>query len=225
MKVSNRDKKLLLILAGIVVFLLFYVLGYNRISAAADELESAQSALRSEISDLKSKYDSLDSYAESMELCKEDIDKTLEDLPSRIYEEDFLSYLLTMETREGIKLTAVSLNLPELVSEFDNLPAEETLQQDPNAAPDDGMIHIYRTTASFNADLNYPQLKKILDYIYESKDKTSLESLSVSYNSETGKLAGVFEVSKYYATRRGVVYTPETLPRVSFGVKDLFGTT
>ena len=40
-----------------------------------------------------------------------------------------------------------------------------------------------------------------------------------------GKLAGIFELSKYFISFDGAEYVPERVPVVDIGLKDLFGTT
>jgi hypothetical protein len=73
--------------------------------------------------------------------------------------------------------------------------------------------------------LNYPQAKNVINYLYDSDKQTTLESVTLSYNAEGGKLLGTFELAKYFVNFDGAEYVPERVPVVDIGLQDLFGTT
>ena len=73
--------------------------------------------------------------------------------------------------------------------------------------------------------LTYPQAKNIINYFYETEKQTTLENATLTYNAETGKLAGSFQFSKYFINWDGAEYIPERVPVVDIGLKDLFGTS
>ena len=83
----------------------------------------------------------------------------------------------------------------------------------------------YSTDAVVTGQLTYPQLKSVISYLYAGKTQTSLNSVAVSFNAETGGLTGTFDIARYYVNYPGAVYTPEPLPEVALGVTDLFGTS
>jgi hypothetical protein len=61
-------------------------------------------------------------------------------------------------------------------------------------------VTAYRIGTVMTGELNYPQLKNAIEHLYDSRQRTALDSLSVSYNAETGGLTATFSVAKYCST-------------------------
>jgi hypothetical protein len=72
--------------------------------------------------------------------------------------------------------------------------------------------------------MNYSQLKSVIDYLYAGPTQSSLNSVSVSFNSETGGLTGSLDINRYYITYDGANYVPEPLPDTALGTQDPFNT-
>ena len=86
-------------------------------------------------------------------------------------------------------------------------------------------VTAYRIGTVMTGELNYPQLKNAIEHLYDSRQRTALDSLSVSYNAETGGLTATFSVAKYLLDWDGAPYSPAAMPRTSLSTSDLFGTT
>ena len=218
MKIAKRDLKLLLILAGLLVFLLLYLLVFNPLQTKIDEVEARNAELSAQVEDLEAKYLRMAEYEEGIQASRAYVKETLKSLPGDVKEEDILSYLLTMESRQGIRMESVTFVKPELVQQF-NLMTEVDGQD--VAIP----AGAYRASTVMTGTLNYPQAKNVINYLYDRDKQTTLENATLTYNAETGKLAGSFELSKYFIDFDGAEYVPERVPVVDIGLKDLFGTT
>lgn len=217
MKISKRDTKLLLILAGLLVFLAAYMGLFNPYQAKADAVAAESVQLEARVAELESLYLHLGTYEQGIEEYRDTVARQLEKYPANIENEDFLSYLLTMEKRQGITIESVSFDAPALISEF-----SAVVEQDGEDVP--VTMSAYRTGAVMSGQMNYAQLKSVVDYLYDSDRQTSLDSVSVSYNSETAALSGSLSIAKYFVSWPDAPYTPEPLPSVNLGVNDLFGT-
>ena len=218
MKIAKRDLKLLLILAGLLVFLLLYLLVFNPLQTKIDAVETRNAQLSAQVEELEAKYLRMAEYEEGIKNSREYVDETLKSFPGDVKEEDILSYLLTMESRQGIRMQSVTFNDPELVQQFNMMTQVDG--QDV-AVP----ANAYRATTVMTGTLNYPQAKNVINYLYESAKQTTLESVTLSYNAEGAKLSGSFELAKYFITFDGAEYVPERIPVVDIGLEDLFGTT
>ena len=218
MKIAKRDLKLLLILAGLLVFLLLYLLVFNPLQTKIDAVETRNAQLSAQVEELEAKYLRMAEYEEGIKNSREYVDETLKSFPGDVKEEDILSYLLTMESRQGIRMQSVTFNDPELVQQFNMMTQVDG--QDV-AVP----ANAYRASTVMTGTLNYPQAKNVINYLYESAKQTTLESVTLSYNAEGAKLSGSFELAKYFITFDGAEYVPERIPVVDIGLEDLFGTT
>ena len=218
MKIAKRDLKLLLILAGLLVFLLMYMLVFNPLQSKISSVKAENAQLSAQVEDLESKYLRMAEYEEGIKDSRAYVKETLKRFPGDVKEEDILSYLLTMEARQGIRMESVTFNDPELVQQFNMM----TQVDGQDVAVPAGA---YRASTMMTGTLTYPQAKNVINYLYESDKQTTLENVTLTYNAETGKLAGTFELSKYLINFDGAEYVPERVPVVDMGLKDLFGTT
>ena len=218
MKIAKRDQKLLLVLAGLLVFLLLYMLVYNPLLSRVEEMEANNAKLGTQVAQLEADYLRMAEYESGILAARDNVKNTLKSYPADVKEEDSLSYLLTMEARQGIRMQSVTFKTPELLQQF-----KVMLMQDgkDTAVP----ASAYRASTIMTGSLTYPQAKNVINYFYESPKQTSLENTTLTYNAETGKLTGTFELAKYFINWDGAEYVGEPVPKVDLGVKDLFGTT
>lgn len=218
MKIAKRDQKLLLVLAGLLVFLLLYMMVFNPLQSRIDELDAKNAELGAQVDQLEADYLRMAEYENGILAARNNVKDTLKNYPADVKEEDALSYLLTMEARQGIRMESVTFNAPELLQQFNVMVMQDGKD---TAIP----ANAYRTSTVMTGSLTYPQVKNVINYFYESAKQTSLENVTLTYNAETGKLTGTFELAKYFINWDGAEYVGEPVPKVDLGVKDLFGTT
>lgn len=218
MKVSKRDIKLLLVLAGLLIFLGLYFGMFTRYQEKTAAVNASIGEMEPKLEELEGYYKNLSTDEQGVADAHKAIQNELEFYPAGIKDEDFLVSLLDMEKKIGFTMESVSFDAPSLLLQFPcavGQQSEETVVD----------MSAYRAGVVMTNQLTYPQLKQCIDYIYNSPQRTALDSVSVSFNSETGKLTGSFSIAKYYLTWDGAKYTPANLPIVNKGVADLFGTT
>ena len=218
MKIAKRDLKLLLILAGLLVFLLMYMLVFNPLQSKISAVKAENAQLSAQVEDLEAKYLRMAEYEEGIKNSRAYVKETLKSFPGDVKEEDILSYLLTMESRQGIRMQSVTFNDPVLVQQFDLM--DQVDGQDVTVP-----AGAYRASTVMTGTLTYPQAKNVINYFYNSDKQTTLETATLTYNAESGKLTGTFELAKYSVNFDGAEYVPERVPAVDLGLKDLFGTT
>ena len=218
MKIAKRDLKLLLILAGLLVFLLLYMLVFNPLQSKISDVKAENAQLSAQVEDLEAKYLRMAEYEEGIKNSRAYVKETLKSFPGDVKEEDILSYLLTMEARQGIRMQSVTFNNPVLVQQFNMMNQVD--------GQDVGIpASAYRSTTVMTGTLTYPQAKNVINYFYDSDKQTTLDNVTLTYNAESGKLTGTFELAKYFINFDGAEYVPERVPVVDLGLKDLFGTT
>ncbi|MGM9521962.1 MAG: hypothetical protein ACI3VB_05730 [Oscillospiraceae bacterium] len=218
MKIAKHDVKLLLVLAGLLIFLASYLLVFNPFQKRTQEVKSRINELQPQVQALEEDYLLLAEYEDGIETSRANVAELLKFFPADVKEEDVLSYLLTMEAHENIRMESVTFMDPELVRQFDAV-----LEQDRQDVIE--TMEVYRTSTVMTGTMSYPQAKNVIDYFYASPMQTNLENVALTFNAETGLLTGTFQLVKYYIKWPGATYTPEQVPTVERGVRDLFGTT
>ena len=217
MTISKRDLNFLLALLGLVTFLALYFLVSQRFQEKADTINASADTLRPQLTELEERYANLPTYEQGIADYRATIADTLAQYPAGVEDEDFLVYLLGMETETGLQMQSVSFDMPAVLLQF---PCE--VERDGQAAAAD--VTAWRTGAVMTGTLTYPQLKKAIDYLSASRQRTGLDALSVSYNAESGGLTATFTVAKYLMAWDGKPNSPAEIPRLSLGTANLFGT-
>lgn len=218
MKLAKRDMKLLLVLAGLLIFLAVYLLVFNPFQERTQAVKNRINELQPQVQALEEDYLRLSEYEDGIQTSRTNVVKLLKAFPGDVKEEDVLSYLLTMEAREKIRMESVTFLDPELVRQFDAV-----MEKDGQDVPE--TMNVYRSSTVMTGTMSYPQAKSVINYFYDSPKQTNLENAALTFNAETGLLTGTFQLAKYYIQWPDAAYTPERVPVVDRGVKDLFGTT
>ncbi|MDD3347406.1 hypothetical protein [Oscillibacter sp.] len=218
MKISRNDLKMLLVLAGLVVFLALYFGIFLPFQEKTETVNAAISQLEPQLAELEDYNRDLATYEQGVKDYRRTIKNELAFYPADVKDEDFLVYLLDMEKKIGFTMESVTFDAPGMLLQFPCV-----VEQD--GADEIADLTAYRIGAVMTGQLSYPQLKQCIRYLYESPTRTALDTVSVSYNAETGLLSGSFNISKYYLTWDSAKYMPAALPGSGKGVSDLFGTT
>ena len=217
MKISKRDAQLLIILGGLLIFLALYLLVFNAFQTKADAAAQKNQSLQPQLQQLESEYASLATYQTGIEKYRTVVAQKLKAFPADIKEEDLISYLLAMENSTGISIDSVTFSGSTQLNEFAGV-----LQK--NGKDTSTTMDAYSVGTIVTGQMSYDQMKKTLAYLYASPTQTSLNSLSVSFNAETGSLLGSLDFSRYYVNYNDATYVPEPLPNTPLGVTDLFNS-
>lgn len=218
MKISKRDAKLLLILMGVVVFLLSYLLVYNRYIDKRDQLAEQISQLQPQLNTLEGYYANLATYQSAVADDKKTVQEEMAKFPAQVRTENLVLYAVELRTRLGIAPLAMTFTDPVRIGEFNGVAGsggkETTVKMD-----------AYQIGMNLSGDLTYPQLKQMLHYIYsETPEYTSVNSLSVSYDAQKAKITGTVGISKFYITYPNIQSGAQIMPSVPMGRSNLFGS-
>lgn len=217
MKLSKRDAKLLLILAGLLIFLLSYLLVYNRFVAKQTEVSAKIAELQPQMQTLETYQANLAQYKKSIEESKDTMQKELKRYPSDVRTEDLILYAKELETHVGIDATGLVFSDPVLVNEFQGVVLKDGTEVQETMSG-------YRAGMNLSGSMTYSQLKNLLHYIYAAPDYSSVASVSVSYDAELAKLTGTVEISKFYLSYPDAAPVSATMPTVPQGNLNLFGS-
>ena len=217
MNISNRDKMLLLILLGIALFLIADLGISKSYNTKADAIQAQINSLTPQLTKLRDYNSKLSTYQDGINKSGSSISAELLKLPDDVRSEDMLMYATKLESAVGIAVNRITVSQPELVSRFD-LPEKtaDGFKLVPTAA--------LRSGVTIDCGLSYSQFKKLITYIYNTPEMTTLKSVTVSFNSESGGLTGIVVMEKYFISNEDYTYSKTTIPPVDKGNENLFGT-
>ena len=218
--ISTRDKKLLILMAGIVVLAICYLLVFNKLNEKTDEVNAQIEELTPQLEQYKEYEANKEEYEKQTAAAKESIKDTMNHLPSSYNTEDMILYTTKLERDLGIDATSISFADPVAVNEFTGVTADNI--DDPSTAVD---MTAYETQFTVNMNLDYTKMKNLLNEIYSGDDTlTGIDSLAVTYNAETSGLTGTAVLDKFYLTYNGAPDYITSLPATNYGVANPVGT-
>lgn len=217
MNLSNRDKMLLLILIGIVLFLVSDLVISKSYNAKTAALQTQVDTLTPKLTQLQGYNKNLKTYKDGIDKLGSSITSELSKLPQDVRSEDIVMYVTRLETDVKLKADEIEISEPQLVSRF-NLPKKtvDGFEMVPSAA--------LRVDFTLKCGLTYDQLKKLITYVYKTPEMTTLNKIEVSYNSESAGLTGSVVLEKYFVVSEDYVYSKTIIPPVDKGNENLFGT-
>ena len=212
MKLTEKDKNLLLILAVIAAFCLPLVL---LVQPAMNKCE----ALTREISELQSRKSYLDqivaagsTYQEEAENIAVKKEELMNRFPSDIPQEASLLFMDNTEKKLPISLYQVGFG-EDVAMQMTSAPTQEAIDQveaDTGDVTDDsvyadttsqtavtsGLTGI-STSTDFSYTAGYEEFKEFLDYIENYNDRMVITSLTASYATDMNQVNGNFTLIQY----------------------------
>ncbi len=218
MKISKNEARLLIVLGGILLFVVMYFVVNNRVIESTEEVEAELAVIQPELTQLEALYADRATYLSEIESDKLYAAEQLEQYPAGIRPQDIIVWTLDLEEQVDFDIDTLTFGEEQLVVEFPGYVSVdgEEVRTDLSA---------YKTTSNVTGQLSYEQLKSSIDYIYATEEKTALDSVSISYDAETSKLAGNFVISKFFITYPEAQYQESQMPLVPIGTDELFGST
>lgn len=128
MKVSMRDKKILLMFIGILVFFVGWYFGYRPQMEKADQIEDLNGALEEQLQDLLELAENKDFYVSETASIKDKISEYISEFPADVRPEDGIVLANKMENELGFQITNVGVGEKEFVASIDGSSEEELAQ-------------------------------------------------------------------------------------------------
>lgn len=204
-KISDREKKLLILLAALILLAVSYFGVFQHFSEAAEVLETANvedAATLNQLQMMAAREEEVKQETEDMKRQREEI---IAKYPSDVPDEKAISLVQELEDASDAKVTSISFLMNNAVA--------STLWQPPQG---------YYDSLAITYEASYDSLKKWVLAVEQSEDRMTIPSVSAAYDEETGNLKGVITVNMYYLTGTGKEYEPPVITGVGKGTSDIF---
>lgn len=208
MKVSMRDKKILLMFIGILVFFVGWYFGYRPQMEKADQIEDLNGALEEQLQDLLELAENKDFYVSETASIKDKISEYISEFPADVRPEDGIVLANKMENELGFQITNVGVGEKEFVASIDGSSEEELAQsQDPtmseqaNAQTQEQIDNIEGTDSQAEADLQNASDAAAADQSSDSQVPVLYRTqVTLQFN---GTYAGLKKAVLYVADQSG----------------------
>lgn len=208
MKVSMRDKKILLIFIGILAFFVGWYFGYRPQMEKADQIEDLNGALEEQLQDLLELAENKDFYVSETASIKDKISEYISEFPADVRPEDGIVLANKMENELGFQITNVGVGEKEFVASIDGSSEEELAQsQDPtmseqaNAQTQEQIDNIEGTDSQAEEDLQNASDAAVADQSSDSQVPVLYRTqVTLQFN---GTYAGLKKAVLYVADQSG----------------------
>ncbi|HHV12647.1 MAG TPA: hypothetical protein GXX75_20435 [Clostridiales bacterium] len=224
LNISERDKKLLLILLSLLILAGAYFLVYQKNMKQVQEVSAANEELRTRVEELSQMQAQADTKQAEMKEFSREIAEIEAKFPLTVSQADAIVTLDELERAAGMKISSSGFNMnqrfylsgladPEAGAGTEQTPAADRLQG-------------FKSTVTISYQTTYEGLKQAIDYINGNQDRMTIGDLSVTYDTSTGNLMGSMTIHMYsiLVPDTDKTYEPPALDRIGTGRDNIFGT-
>lgn len=250
MKISNRDKLLLIGFIGILLAVCSVYFIYMPTMEKADAMEAENVQLEQKINDLSVKMEQKDSYIADTQSMKQETEAIYQRFPVDVREEDALLLAINQELISPMVINNVSIGtyepvaIPDIpqedvdhtyeIDEVEEYEAQEGVTDDAAAIQDveadntsasDSTSPLVDRNITINYLCTYAGLKRGIKNISVQENRMSIDNLTVVYDETTGLLAGTTSVDMYCVP--GIPdkeYVQPDFSSVLLGTDNIFGS-
>lgn len=203
MKISDRDKLLIL---GILLIAIIALPIFLFIRPKNEKIKGMDGELVS----LNERYNYLKELSEKQPFYESEIIRLNEERTNLINgfakglkQENTIMFLRGIEKELPVKMSTETFGIYEETPVTDGAVNPET-------GAVEGDLTALKTSTVVSYSCEYPQFKKLLDYVFSNNDKMTISSITAAYNEDTAKLEGAFTFNEYAFIGSG--REVETLP-------------
>ena len=247
MSISERDKKILIVFVGILIFALVYYFPIRSYTEDAEKLNTENVGLTAKLAELEAKVARESEIKAETTNYEADTLAMVAKFPSFLQVENEIMDIVGLEKELKVEVPLITVNTPvEMkasdtpeVAEAPAAPQEVATEEAPEAdatteapAADETEVapaaankyKLYDMSTNINYKGGYDSLKKFLDKIAKSSDKKSINSVSLTFDNKTGNLDGNIVYDSYFLVGSDRPYEEIITKTIRHGTKNIFGT-
>lgn len=251
---STRDKKLLIILAGVAILALTYFLVFIPQSNKRDSLKNENMNMKSQYNQISALAAKADDYTKKTKDMSDAMQQVYDNFPSYLQIENGIMDAVAIEKSTNTNITELTVGSPTAIdvnnptgeagtdsssgsssdssttdsSNADSLQSFQTADGSTSSSSAKSTVtgyQLYDVSTVMAFKTEYHGLKAMLGKVIGSSQKKTISTLNVSFDDSTGKLTGEMLVDSYFLYGLDKPYEAPYIPAVPHGTNNLFGTT
>lgn len=249
MSISERDKKILIVFVGILIFALVYYFPIRSYTEDAEKLNTENVGLTAKLAELEAKVARESEIKAETTNYEADTLALVAKFPSFLQVENEIMDIVGLEKELKVEVPLITVNTPVEMKGSDapeaetieatDAPQEVATEEAPEeastteapVADETGVApavankyKLYDMSTNINYKGGYDSLKKFLDKIAKSTDKKSINSVSLTFDNKTGNLDGNIVYDSYFLVGSDRPYEEIITKTIRHGTKNIFGT-
>ena len=219
-KLSDSELRLLLVFLAVLMLAGAYFLSFQKNVERAQEIE----ALNEEDRAFVELLESMVARRPEIEAQTEEYRQTIRDIiakyPSYVPTEKAIEIIQQLENRTGVHMKSIGFSMAGLVVSLDGYSWVEN--EEGEFVSTDASSVGYRDTLSMSYEAKYDDFKNMVAYIDSLTDRTTIPSITASYDNSTGNVSGAVTVNMYYLTETGKEYVEPDITGIRKGLSNIF---
>ena len=217
LKVSERDKKLLIVVMAVLIMALAYFFGYSNLSAQVDELSTKKTSLETTKRDLKEKNDNKQKYINDTDKLSKACTVLIDKYDSTTSQPNAIEFFNKTEDVTGVWVNSLSLSPATVLYKFGQIASSNV---NGTSSYSSNLVG-YKSSINISYEGDYSQWKDFVKYINTYASKSTIDSLTATYNDSTGVVSGTASIS-LYAIQGGDRKATEPKFNVKTGTDNIF---
>ena len=240
-KLSDSDKRLLIIFLAILMVAASYFFVFNKSMSKASEVEESNTKDQTTVQQMEQMEAALPQVRENMKKLKQKQADIIAKYPSDIKTEKVIWILQDIEDHNDYHISNISfvMSNPLALTSTDGTEVEDTEADDsstetaeeettdPEVNESDTTslpsVTGYYASIGVEYDATYEGLKDMLAYVNEYSDRMTITEFTSTVDSETGRLTGDMTFKMYVITNTGKDYVEPKFDMMLKGVQNIFG--
>lgn len=236
MKVTKKEANLIIILLGVIIIVLTYFYGVQKLNEKTEALNAENGQLRNEINALQTLQLKQKGYIEDTEMMKGMGEMIMAMFPSKIQTEDQIMYAVSVEDKIGCYFSYVGTPVTQLieiplgerenslatVSDITGQIAAHSTVDPAQILSADGLM-LGNSSSTNNFICTYDQFKELVKLITGNSDLRSINDISLSFDNSNGNLTGTMTINYFSMEGNGREYEAPQTGVNGHGVDCIFG--
>lgn len=194
MEVSERDKKLMLVLLSVLMLGAAYMLGYQKLSDKADEYKQEYKEMKVKEADLLEKQDSIEDYEKSIISFENAYNSIISQYGNGTTQTFQIDFLNRIERATNVWIKSVSFQAAAQIYTFGNIQTTNPAGSGYAYSTD---LAGYSNTFTIAYEGQYEEWKSFIKYLNTYFSKNVIENISMSYSDITGEVSGTMTFNVY----------------------------
>lgn len=237
---TTKQKRVILILAGVLILLLSFFLIFQKNMKTIQILQTKNVELSGQVDFLSNLQIRVNEMKKTTQKKQQEIENYAKEYPCKITQQHIISNLHDMQVASGLELRVVKPGTEQIFFQKGQLQAlsnedggaseeaKDTKKSEVEMQPETkvpvnqmvGKVLMYEVEISGSRK----QILKAFDWITNHQQRMSISKISLSFDTSNGKLTGAINMNFYCLNGNGVPYEEPDISGIILGNSDVFGT-
>lgn len=243
---SARDKKIVIVLIGVIVFALAYFFVFLKAQDEREVLKAENANLNAKYTDLSEKAAKSEMYKTETEKMNKEMDAIYAKFPSYLKIENGIMDVVELENKTNSFISTITVGEPTAQDVVVGNANTDSSAQSSEGTTSEGTTTESTTTDGTTADgtatssavpyqlydvstviefeAAYDGTKNLINLVSSGTDKKTINTLNLTFNEGEGTLTGSMLYNTYFLYGLDKPYEAPAIPNINHGTQNVFGT-